>query len=288
MKERKNSRRDQKRKSLFDQIRYWAGYALFFIAVAYSIYQAPTEICHLNFAWLPVAIISILGMLGLEISQFFVFLHQHHIKSGLLIPTQFTLRKSVMNSILPAKTGTLLFLQMVNKHYKLEWHNYIRFMIVATIIMFGVSIMAAGSLLLPGYLFAIVISIVMLISVGARLLIKESYFRQSALILIVGFGLYVSRLFIFWSLLNGMELNVGLVEASYFAIATNTLAQIPITPGNIGIREILFGLMSPYISLSMSAGILVGALFQVLRIIIYTVIMFSVDILCGNAKNQAR
>jgi uncharacterized membrane protein YbhN (UPF0104 family) len=220
-------------------------------------------------------------MLVMEVLQFYVFLHHHQLPSNFIVPMQFSVRKAILNSVFPAKTGTVLFIHLITDNYELEWHNYIRFMVVATIIMLTISGLAAASIGLPLWVFLFVLASTILFSWGISRRLQESYIKQTPLLLLVGSGLYLCRIIIFWTVLMATGIDVGFIEASYFAIATNTLAQIPITPGNIGIREILFGFMAPYLSLPMSTGIFVGAIFQVLRILTYAVIMFVFDFLFG-------
>jgi hypothetical protein len=264
-------------KKVWGRIGYWVGYALFFVSVAYSVYQAPAMIWNLDLGWLGVVIGLILAMFVIELLQFFIFLQKHQIKIDYLIPIRFTTRKSILNAVLPAKTGTLLFLHLITDHYKLSWHEYVQFMITSSVVLLFVSGLAFLGLVLPPVYFVIILLISL---IGAYLLgrfVKWGYLGQTLPLFLVSIAVYVSRLLIFWALLQSSGNSVGFTEASYFAIATNTLAQVAITPGNIGIREVLFGLMAPYLSLPMEVGVIIGALFQVLRIIVYGIILVGVD-----------
>jgi len=228
-------------------------------------------------------------MLLLELAQFFIFLH-HHRRSwhkDLLTPLRITTRKSILNATLPAQSGTLLLLRMVTDSYHLEWHMYLRFMVVATIIMLFVSLLAATSLVLPLPSFIALLACAMGIALWLRRSIEKSYFKNSHILFLTGSGVYLCRVFIFWTILRATDTSVTFAEASYFAVITNTLAQFPITPGNVGVREALFGLLSPYLMLPRSVGVLIGAIFQVLRIAVYALIMVGGDFMNNRRRSRS-
>lgn len=260
---------------------------MFAVLIGYSVSQAPVELWHLQPVWLLATILLIGLMLLLELAQFFIFLRHHHRTwhKDLLTPLRITTRKSILNATLPAQSGTLLLLRMVTDSYRLEWHKYLRFMGVATIIMLFVSLLAAASLVLPFSGFITLLACSMGIALWLRRTVKKGYFRNSFFLFLTGSGVYLCRVFIFWTILRATDTSVTFAEASYFAIITNTLAQFPITPGNVGVREALFGLLSPYLMLSRSVGVLIGGIFQVLRITVYAFIMLAGDFI-GNRHRR--
>jgi hypothetical protein len=265
----------------FKQARYWIGYGLFAALVIYSVLQAPHQIWNLQPIWLAATIFFIALMLPIELAQFFVFLRYHNRpwRQNILLPISITTRKSVLNAILPSQSGTFLLLYMITNAYKLKWHDYVRFMLVVTAIMLFISFLATISLFLPNSFFLLLLILVFGISLIAGRFIKRSYFRETWLLLLTGGGIYLSRLLVFWAILHALNEPVSFEQASYFAIVTNTLAQIPMTPGNIGIREAIFGLLSPYLALPTTVGVMIGAIFQVLRIIVYTLLMLLADVI---------
>lgn len=269
---------NQNWKNLLNQLRYWLGYSLFGILIIYTLYNAPKELWRLQPVWLLATVLFIGLMLVFELAQFFVFLH-HHQQSRIdfLVPLRITTRKSILNAALPAKTGTLLLLKMVTDSYHLEWHNYLRFVIVATIIMLFISLLAASSLILPLTGFVVLFVLILTIAFLSKYFIRTSYYQNTFTLLWIGIGVYLCRVMIFWTILKATGTVVSFKDASYFAIVTNTLAQFPITPGNIGVREALFSLLSPYLALPMSIGVLVGAIFQGLRMMVYAIIMVVTD-----------
>ena len=151
-------------------------------------------------------------------------------------------------------------------------------MLIVTLIMFIISTLALFGILLPSSIFTLLLILVLGSSLVLRKYLHDSYFRESFFLLLTGAGIYLCRLFIFWTILQALGTPVSFKFASYFAIITNILAQIPITPGNIGVREAVFALISPLLALSSSIGVLIGAIFQVLRLILYSMLMFVVDL----------
>lgn len=262
--------------------RYWLGMSLFFIAVIYSVHKAPDTIWNLDFGWLTLVIVFVLIMFVAEILQFVLFLKYHKIKSSLLIPIRFTIQKSILNSLLPAKSGTLLILHILTRHYRLGWYEYLKYMITASVMMLVVSGTAFLGILLSPFLFYPFVVMLFLGSwfVGRR--IQWGYLGQTMPLLLVSICLYMCRLLIFWALLRSIGDSVGFTEASYFAIVTSVLAQVSITPGNIGVREVILGVISPYLSLPLSLGVIVGATFQVFRVVVYGIILLIVDVFFRN------
>jgi hypothetical protein len=262
---------------------------LFAILIGYSVSQAPVELWHLQPVWLLATILFIGLMLLLEQVQFFAFLHHHDRPwhKDLLTPLRITTRKSILNATLPAQSGTLLLLRMVTDSYRLEWHMYLRFMVMASIIMLFVSLLAAASVVLPFSGFIALLACSMGIALWLRRSIEKSYFRNSFVLFLIGSGVYLCRVFIFWTILRATDTSVTFADASYFAIITNTLAQFPITPGNVGVREALFGLLSPYLMLPRSVGVLIGAIFQVLRIAVYAFIMVVGDFMDNGRRRRS-
>ncbi len=280
---------NQIKKILSSRYFYYIGYFLFFSLVGYSLYKAPDILWHLDPWWLLLTVAGILVMLVVEVFQFRIFLRHHGMRSSILPPVLFSVKKAILNSILPAKTGTLFLLHTITETYGLKWHSYIRYMLVVTCIMLLVSVIAVCALLLPAWAGGALTAAILLAGGLAGNLSIRGYFRQMFWLLVVGFSLYGCRLFIFWTILRATGSATGLSEAACFAIVTNILAQVSITPGNIGIREAILGGLAPYLSLSLSIGVIVGALFQVLRIVIYAIVMVSLDMRRhkGNPANNS-
>ena len=198
------------------------------------------------------------------------------------IAIRFTIQKSMFNIILPAKIGTLLCLHIITKHYMLKWYEYVQFMIVSTIILLFVSGMAFLGLVLPIRYFILAFTAFCLTTWLAKKYIKWHYVENVISLIFVSAGNYVCHLFIFWALLQDLNNNIGFFEASVFAIATITLSLISITPGNIGVRELILSLLAPYLSLPMSVGVIISALIHVIRTVLCAIILFAAAILFGD------
>ena len=100
--------------------------------------------------------------------------------------------------------------------------------------------------------------------------------------------MYLSMIGIFWAMLNGLGYDASLLQASQYAVASNTLAQVSITPGNIGVRELVLGLISPYLSVPATVGVLAGGVFFVLRTIVYGLFMIILDRIIRNRSESGR
>jgi len=262
---------------LLAALRFWGGYALFGGVVIYGIYHAPEEIWKLKLQWLLLAVLVFLAMMVLQTLQVCIFLKVHDMKCGWFWPALFTVKKGVLNSVLPARTGTLALMYMLTQRYQVKWHEYLRFSIVAS----------CASLLVSGLAFAwIVLSQVnfLMMFVGSILgcyvlshVFSRTYMGRFVALFGVGLGLYTTMLISFWCLLNGLGMPLDFRATSYFATAVNTLAQLAVTPGNIGIRELVTGMVAPYVSLDIAVGIIVGGIFHVVRTTVYAVAMVALE-----------
>ena len=198
------------------------------------------------------------------------------------IAIRFTVQKSMFNIILPAKIGTLLCLHIITKHYMLKWYEYVQFMIVSTIILLLVNIIAFLGLVLQIHYFILILIALSFTTWLVKKNIKWHYLENIIPLILVSAGTYVCHLLIFWALLQDLSNHIGFFEASVFAIATITLSLISITPGNIGVRELMLSLLAPYLSLPMSVGVIISALIHVIRTVLCAIILFVAAILLGD------
>jgi hypothetical protein len=83
-----------------------------------------------------------------------------------------------------------------------------------------------------------------------------------------------------------MGVSVGFLPASYFAVTLNALGTVSATPGNMGVREVVLGAMAPYLSVSVSAGILAGAVFQVLRLAVNGLALLSLERIASRLASE--
>lgn len=264
-------------RGLLAALRFWGGYVLFGVVIAYAFYHAPDELWKLKLQWVVVAALAMLVMMIFQTLQVLVFLRIHHVKHGWYWPALFTAKKGILNAVLPARTGTLVLMHMLTRRYPVKWHQYLRFTLVAASASLVMSALAVAWLILPPAQLLFLFSGVAL---GCYLLARlspGSYVGHSLTLLIIALGLFGTMLLAFWCVLKGLGISVEFRDASYFAVAVNTLAQLPVTPGNMGIREVVTGAVAPYVLLEVSIGILVGGIFHILRTAVYTLVMVTLE-----------
>ncbi len=264
-------------RGLLAGLRFWGGYALFGAVVAYGFYHAPDELWGLKLQWVVAAALALFIMMVFQTLQVVVFLRIHHVKHDWYLPTLFTVKKGILNAMLPARTGTLVLMHMLTRRYPVKWHQYLRFMLVAASASLVMSALAVAWLMLLPAQFLFVLSGVALSCYVLWRFFPNSYVGRSFILLMLALGLYGTMLLAFWCVLKGLGISVDFRDASYFAIAVNTLAQLPVTPGNMGIREVVTGIVAPYALLEVSIGILVGAIFHVLRTAVYALVMVALE-----------
>jgi hypothetical protein len=259
-------------------IRAVFGYALFGVAVIYALAHAPDEFWHLDLLGVSIAVGSMPAMMALQSVQVVLFLRGRGVRHGWYWPLLFTAKKGVLNAVLPARTGTLALMYMLTRHYPVKWHQYLRFSLVAAAASLVVSGIAAAWLLLSPLQFVLVPPFILATAWGVARGYPDTYFAQMFPLLLVGAGLFLTMLTGFWGVLLGLGHQIGFRQACYFATVLNTLAQVSVTPGNIGVRELLLGALAPYLALSMSVGIIAGGVFHVVRTSVYAGIMFILEI----------
>ncbi|HEX9626849.1 MAG TPA: hypothetical protein VGA00_07940 [Acidiferrobacterales bacterium] len=261
------------------RLRLALGYLLFAAAVVYALRRSPDSLASLQWGWLVAAAGVMVAMLVLQMAQVVVFLRCHAVRNGRYWPLMFAVKKGILNSVLPARTGTLVLMYMLTRYYPVTWRQYLTFGIVAAVVSLAVSAVALAWLLTPPVAFIGGVSAL----VGGVYLMRRfpvvPYARALPQILLIGFGLYGTMLLAFWCILRAMGVQIGLRDASYFAVALNILSQLSITPGNMGVRELLMGAVAPYLTLSAATGILAGGIFHVIRTVVYAVCLGSLEVL---------
>ncbi len=253
------------------------GYGLFGGVVVYALYYAPSEIWGLQLLWIGLASIAMLFMMILQTLQVVVFLRFHDVNHGWQWPILFTVRKGILNTVLPAKAGTLVLINTLTRRYPVKWHHYLHFSLIASSASVVTSGLAVAWLLLSNTMFLFLFLVTFLCGYLLSCFFPNFYIGRYPTLLVIALGLYGTMLLSFWCILQGLNLSIGLKDASYFAVAINTLAQLPLTPGNMGVREVVTGLVAPYVRLDPSLGILAGAIFHVIRTTIYGLTLIASD-----------
>lgn len=270
------------------KIRFWAGYFLFISIISYAIYKTPADIFNVDIYWMTAGLLFIVLMFCIQSIQVYIFLGSHNIKYKLLWPALFTARKGILNTVMPAKTGSLVLVGMLTNHYDVKWYQYVKYSAVGAIIALVVSLLSVIWML-----FGFIIFLLLVIVYFSSLHLVSRYYtrlyinRGIAMSVAAAF-MYLSMIGIFWAMLNGLGYDASLLQASQYAVASNTLAQVSITPGNIGVRELVLGLISPYLSVPATVGVLAGGVFFVLRTIVYGLFMIILDRIIRNRSESGR
>lgn len=254
-------------------IKQIAGYLLFLIAIVYALSKTPSEIWNLNPLWVIPAISLTLISLFIQVLQLKIFIDFHKKSIDWKWAILFTVRKAILNTFLPAKSGTLVLLHTLTEKYNVSWKDYVHFMIFSSLITLFTSFLFSLLFFIRLELMFIVIFFIFLISIIFSKKYSFSYIMCLPSIFSYAFILYFIFLGILWCILISLGYNITFIDASLFAIAVNALSQISVTPGNLGVRETLLGVLAPYIALPVSVGILAGAILFVFRIITSAVLL---------------
>lgn len=253
------------------------GYLLFITAIIYALSKTPQEIWDVDPVWIIPATLFTAASLFIQILQLKVFLDFHNQKIDWEWITLFTIRKGILNTFLPAKSGTFVLLHTLTKKYEVSWKDYVHYMIFSSPVTLFISLIFLVSLFIDPLIFIVILILLILLSYVLRKYFSFSYIKCLPVIIWYAFFLYFIFLAILWCLLLGLGYNISLYEASCFAIAINALSQISITPGNLGVREVILGILAPYLALPVSVGILAGAILFALRVGVSAVILVIME-----------
>ena len=250
---------------------------LFFSAIVYGLSKTPKEILQLELLWLlPATLLTIITLI-IQILQVHVFVRHHELQTDWHWIALFTIRKALLNTFMPAKTGTVILLHTLTKRYPVKWNQYVYFMILSSLISIIISaIIFIGLITHPVHIitgFFTFIIIYFLLKPHFKL----KYLDCVPILFPYAICMYLTILGILWCILLGFGYEMDFFRASCFAVALNTLAQVAITPGNIGTRETLLGILAPYLSLPISIGILSGAVLFTLRIAITSLLLILLE-----------
>ena len=255
--------------------RSWLGYILFIAAIAYALYTHPVNAWQLDIYWLATLIPVFLLMFVLQVAQFLIFVKHHGKPQDWSLPMLFTARKALLNTVLPVKSGTVALLYMVTRQYQLRWHDYLRFVVVASIISLLVSMIAVMCVI-----NLMVAFIMLLCTFGVSYIAAKrspGYLKQAMPLLINAALMFISMLAGIFLALQSIGADISFIASTYAAIVLNTLAQLSLTPGNIGIREAALGMLSPHLAISPSVAIMASAVFFVIRTAVYATLWLVIE-----------
>lgn len=265
-------------KQAWNSSRRWAGYILFVVAIGYALYSARTVLQQVSLEWIGASAVFAILVFFLQLWQMHVFIKSYSLPADWSWLGLFVARRAVLNNLLPSRTGTLLILHTLTKRYSLRWYDYVHFMLHGSAVSLIISGIALVSVLLHnGWVLLALPAIAGLAFAVGRKANGRSVSWIFPLV-IIGFLQYLCLLGGFWSILRGFGYGVGYVTASYFGVLLNTLAQIAITPGNLGVREVLAGMLARYTEVPASVGILAGAAFYGVRVAMNALLLVPLEL----------
>ncbi|RME33423.1 MAG: hypothetical protein D6786_07755 [Gammaproteobacteria bacterium] len=259
------------------RLRLYAGYLLFAGTVIWGVWHAPPELWALDLPWLLLAAAMALLVFLLQALHVALFLRYHRLPPDWPCIALFTARKGLLNTILPAKSGTLVLLRTLTRRYpELRWHDYLRYMLLGVVVSLMVSLLAALGLVLDPLPFTLACLFVTAVLVLLSRL-ETAYLGCLPALALIATGLYLVILCSIWAVLRGLGHALDFPQASQLGITLNTLAQISITPGNLGARELLLGLVGRGLELPVSVGILAGAIFFTIRVLVFGLLLAATE-----------
>jgi uncharacterized membrane protein YbhN (UPF0104 family) len=89
--------------------------------------------------------------------------------------------------------------------------------------------------------------------------------------------MYFSNTTLLFVILRGLGLHASWVDVAYLGVVLNVLAQVSITPGNLGVRELVVGGLAPQLQISMATGILASSLMVSLRLALLGVVWVALE-----------
>jgi hypothetical protein len=260
------------------RIRAWAGYALFAGILAWALADAPHILWQADPLWLLAVVPFILLNLLFQVIQARIFLlNRGVVTPGWRIPVHFTLKKAVLNIVMPIRTGTLLMLRMLTNHYPVISVDFVGFMVIASLYSLVLSILGAVWLFFPGVWFTSSLILFLLLLSVVRHSPKIPFSGCVWPMFFITLGLFATFTAGLWSLFHGFGHALPPRETVTMAVILNTLALVNVTPGNIGIREMVMGAIAPMLSVPVTVGILAGAAFFSIRIAIVGLLLVGME-----------
>jgi hypothetical protein len=247
--------------------RAWAGYALFAGILAWAMADAPQVLWQADPLWLTAVVPFTLLNLFFQVIQTRIFLHDRGVETpGWRIPVHFTLRKAVLNIVMPIRTGTLLLLRMLTNHYPVLSMEFVGYMVVASLYSLVISLLGAVWLFVPGVWFTSGLILLLLLLTLARHSPKIPFSGCVWSLFFITLGMFATFTAGLWSLFQGLGYALPPRETVTMAVILNTLALVNVTPGNMGIREMVMGAIAPMLAVPVTVGILTGAAFFSIRL----------------------
>lgn len=245
-----------------------SGLLLFAIIASYAIYNSPPDLSKIKstelFAGFLLSALAIYVQ-GLQIS---IFLQNEVAAKNPIWTTWIVAEKAWVNSIFPAKAGTMTSLLVMQKKWNISWLDYSRFIFFCGLVTGIISIFSAIILIFPYWSICLAVSCILALAIS--ILQKIAYplsYKNSVYIV----GLAILTILILsagiGACIHGLGYTAELKDYIAIGITLNLLSIISVTPGNFGIREICLGLLSPLLPISFEAIIQGATCYVVLRLL---------------------
>ena len=263
----------------WSRLRAWLGYILFAGILFWAISKAPQLLWQTDPLWLLAAVPFVLLNLLFQVIQTRIFLRDRGvIIPGWRVPVHFTLKKAILNVIMPFRTGTLLMLQMLTNQYSVSSIDFVGFMVIASMYSLFFSVMGVIWLFMPEVWFAFSLILFLLILSVTRYSSRIPFSGCVWPLFFLALGLFATFTAALWVLFLGFGHELAPRQTVTMAVILNTLALVNVTPGNMGIREMVMGAIAPLLSVPIAIGILAGAAFFAIRIAVVGLLLWGMEV----------
>lgn len=243
------------------------GLIVFAVVLVFSVRESPPDLRRLEIGWLLVASVMVALTIGLQVFQTSIFLRAEGVAATWTWSAWFTSEKAWMNTVFPAKVGTAGAMLYLDKAHGIDWHRYLRYMLMCGGVTAAASISVASALLFGGVAGAIAAALVFLIAMlvanlayplphGSTLTLAASSVATLAT-LTLGVGACIRGL--------GHDgdwhglLPVGAI--------LNLLSVVAVTPGNFGFRELVLASAAPLLDLDFGVVVQASTCYVFLRLL---------------------
>ena len=179
---------------------------------------------------------------------------------------------------MPFRTGTLLMLQMLTNQYSVSSIDFVGFMVIASMYSLFFSVMGVIWLFMPEVWFAFSLILFLLILSVTRYSSRIPFSGCVWPLFFLALGLFATFTAALWVLFLGFGHELAPRQTVTMAVILNTLALVNVTPGNMGIREMVMGAIAPLLSVPIAIGILAGAAFFAIRIAVVGLLLWGMEV----------
>lgn len=243
------------------------GYGLFFSCVIYAIQHFPGDPSTLEPLAFLLALLVTLFFYVVQWIQLVLLIRHHGNTPNWRWGLAFVGKRALLNIALPARIGTLALVVQLERRCGVPWHQYLTYSVFCALLSLAVSAVTLTGLLLgnmAGFSAGIALLAVALL-LGRRRWTRLPYLYLSIPVTLLAVAAFMCIMLSFYFVLHALGYTLSWWEAFGYSVALNTLAQIAITPGNMGVREVVLALLAPYLALPSATAILASSLLIAVR-----------------------